>query len=61
MRNAYYTVEATFVMTSTLWVIFAIFYGGFYIHDRMIVSSVTNEMATKEADGAKIKVSLETS
>lgn len=59
MRNAYYTVEATFVMTISLWVIFAIFYGGFFIHDRMIVSSVTNEVAIKETDSAKIKTSLE--
>lgn len=44
MKKAYYTVEATFVVSICVWVLFALIYGGFYIHDRVILGSVTNEM-----------------
>ena len=47
MRKASYTVEAVFVFSICLWVLFALMYGSFYIHDRMIVGSMTSEMAAE--------------
>ena len=39
MKEASYTVEAVFVGCITIWVILALLYSSFYIHDRMIVGS----------------------
>ena len=47
MKKAGYTVEAVFVFSICLWVLLALIYGSFYIHDRMIVGSVTGEMAAE--------------
>lgn len=44
MKNAYYTVEATFVMTICISIIMLLIYGGFYVHDRVIVKSEMNEI-----------------
>lgn len=37
-----YTVEAVFVMSICIWILVGICYGGMYVHDRMILASVTN-------------------
>ena len=37
--GAYYTVEATFVVTICVFVVMAILYTGLYVHDRMLVES----------------------
>lgn len=42
MKGGYYTVEASFIMTICIWVIMALFYSGFYVHDRMLVESEMN-------------------
>ena len=47
MKKAGYTVEAVFVFSICLWVLLALIYGSFYIHDRMLVGSVTGEMAVE--------------
>ena len=39
MKEASYTVEAVFVGCITIWVILALLYSSFYIHDRMILGS----------------------
>lgn len=46
--GGYYTVEATFVVSVCVWVIVALCYGGFFIHDRLVMESRTNQMAYKE-------------
>ncbi len=38
-----YTVEATFIVTIVIWIIVHICYGGMYVHDRLILGSVSNE------------------
>lgn len=43
--NGYYTVEATFVVSICVWVIVALCYGGLYIHDRLVMETVTNQIA----------------
>ena len=43
MVRGSYTVEAVFIMTICVWIFMGIFYCGFYVHDRIILSSVTNE------------------
>lgn len=39
MKEASYTVEAVFIGCITIWVILALLYSSFYIHDRMILGS----------------------
>ena len=43
MKNGYYTVEATFVMTICIVVLMSLFYSGLYIHDRTLVRSEMNQ------------------
>ena len=38
-----YTIEAVFVMSICIWVLVGICYGGMYVHDRIVLESVTNE------------------
>ena len=38
-----YTVEAVFVMTISLWILLAILYSGMYLHDRIVLATITNE------------------
>lgn len=42
-KAGYYTVEATFIMSVCVWIIVALCYGGFYVHDRIVLESQTNE------------------
>ncbi len=56
--SGYFTVEAVFVVTICIWVIVGLCFGGLYIHDRAVLSSVTNEMAAEwiaDDDGPKKK------
>lgn len=41
--GAYYTVEATFIVTIGIVVLVAILYAGFYVHDRLELESITQE------------------
>ena len=50
MKEASYTVEAVFVGRITIWVILALLYSSFYIHDRMILGS---EIANRIESGAQ--------
>ncbi len=56
MKPAYYTVEATFVVSICVWVLFALIYGGCYVHDRMVLGSITNEMTAKRFQNGEKKV-----
>lgn len=56
MKKAYYTVEATFVVSICVWVLFALIYSGFYIHDRVILGSVTNEMTSSRFQNGRESV-----
>ena len=38
-----YTVEAVFIMSICIWVMVALCYGGMYVHDIVVLESVTNE------------------
>lgn len=49
--NGYYTVEATFVVTICVWVLVALCFGGLYIHDKIAMESITNEIAYEETSG----------
>ena len=40
-----YTVEAVFIMSICIWVMVALCYGGMYVHDIVVLESVTNEEA----------------
>lgn len=40
-KDAYYTVEATFVVTICIWVLMALLYTGLYVHDRLVLETVT--------------------
>lgn len=44
-RDAYYTVEAVFVMSICVWILIALCYGSFYVHDRLLLGSEVNERA----------------
>lgn len=59
MKAAYYTVEATFVMMIVIWVMFTIFYGGLFVHDRMMLGSVMNGLAMDDTDETIIKSELD--
>lgn len=56
MKKAYYTVEATFVVSICVWVLFALVYGGFYIHDRVLLGSLTNEMTSSRFQNGRESV-----
>jgi hypothetical protein len=55
-KKASYTVEASFVVSICIWVLFALLYSGLYIHDQMVVSSVTNEMTASRFQNGRSKV-----
>lgn len=57
MKQANYTVEAVFVISICIWVLIALFYGSFYIHDRVILGSVTNEWTAVQFQKAETAVS----
>lgn len=59
MKKAYYTVEAAFVVSICVWLLFALIYGGFYIHDRVILGSVTNEMTSSRFQNGREAVTEE--
>lgn len=59
MKQANYTVEAVFVMSICVWVLLALFYASFYIHDRVIMGSVTNEQIQRHFQETEAKVSEE--
>lgn len=44
--SGYYTVEATFIVTICIVVLMAILYTGLYVHDRIIVETVTSKDAS---------------
>lgn len=55
--DGYYTVEATFIITICVWVMVSLCYGGLYIHDRIAMETVTNELAGRDfSDGKKVEV-----
>lgn len=37
-----YTVEAVFIMSICVWVMMALCYGGMYVHDKVVLESVSN-------------------
>lgn len=41
--DAYYTVEAVFIVSMCVWILIALCYGGFYVHDRLLLASEINE------------------
>lgn len=41
--KGYMTVEATFVVSICIWIMMAICTGGFYVHDKMVLETITNE------------------
>ena len=45
-KSGYYTVEATFIVTICIVVLMAILYTGLYVHDRIIIETVTNRQAS---------------
>ena len=46
-KGAYYTVEATFVVTLTMILVVAVLYTGLYVHDRIITETVTERMTAR--------------
>ena len=42
-QNAYYTVEATFIVTISILLVMAVLYTGLYVHDRIVVETVTEQ------------------
>lgn len=53
-----YTVEAVFVMSISIWILVGICYGGMYVHDRIVLESVTNGEASawlSQADSGETK------
>lgn len=52
-RGGYYTLEATFIVSICIWVIFALCYTGFYVHDSLLLESGVNEhLASGRGDNA---------
>ncbi|MBO4395129.1 MAG: pilus assembly protein [Eubacterium sp.] len=45
--GGYYTVEATFIMTVCIVVLMAIMYTGLYVHDRMIIETVSQRVTSR--------------
>ncbi|MCI5937388.1 MAG: hypothetical protein MRZ36_05295 [Eubacterium sp.] len=39
--KGYFTVEATFITAISIWVLIGLMYGGFYVHDRVVLSAYT--------------------
>ena len=59
MMKASYTVEAVFVCSICIWVMLALMYASFYIHDKMILGSVTSEMTAEHFQKGEESVSEE--
>lgn len=59
MKKASYTVEAVFVCSICIWVLLALMYGSFYIHDRMILGSLTSERAAEHFQRGEQPVSVQ--
>ena len=54
MCRGYYTVEATFIVTICVWMLVALCYTGFYVHDELLLESEGNEQtAAWIAEGGK--------
>ena len=54
MCRGYYTVEATFIVTICVWMLVALCYNGFYVHDELLLESEGNEQnAAWIAEGGK--------
>ena len=54
MCRGYYTVEATFIVTICVWMLVALCYTGFYVHDELLLESEGNEQtAAWIAEGRK--------
>lgn len=45
LREGYYTVEATFIVSICVWLMIALCYGGFYVHDKLLLGSEVNDNA----------------
>ncbi len=56
MKNANYTVEAVFVISICIWVLFALMYGSFYIHDHVILASLTREKIAEHYERGREQV-----
>ncbi len=59
MKNANYTVEAVFVISICIWVLFALMYGSFYIHDHVILASLTREKIAEHYEREKGHITAE--
>lgn len=46
-----YTIEAVFVVSICIWVLIAVCYGGMYVHDRVVLETVTNEELAARLSG----------
>ncbi|MBR6229053.1 MAG: hypothetical protein IKQ97_04890 [Eubacterium sp.] len=46
-KDAYFTVEATFVVTITMLLVVAVLYTGLYVHDRIITETVTERWTAR--------------
>lgn len=46
-KSGYYTLEAVFVMSISIWILTALCYGGFYVHDCLVLESGTNEVTAE--------------
>lgn len=58
-KPGYYTLESTFIMSICIWILMALCYGGFYVHDRLVLESQTNgKTAQWIADEEPISASL---
>ncbi len=45
-KPGYYTVEATFIVTICIVILMAILYTGLYVHDRIIIETVTSRQTS---------------
>ena len=55
-RSGSFTLEAVFVVSISVYVLFAIIFGGFYAHDSLVMESAVNGLASawlSEPDGLK--------
>lgn len=50
VKKASFTVEAAFVMTITVWVLFSICYVSLYAHDRTVIGSMTHQYIEMETE-----------
>ncbi len=57
MRRAAYTVEAVFVFSICLWVLLALMYGSFYVHDRTIVGAMAGNLVDEHFQRGSREVS----